>query len=217
MIGLEEQIKLFKLIGSELEKKVECLVIGGSAMMFYGLKSSTKDVDLVLINKSAYESTKKVLKKIGFSERKHIAEKGYERIPALLERRDARFDLFYKKVIKFEISEGILERIKEIHEFDNFIAKIVSPEDIIVLKCATDREGDRIDARDIIEKFDIRWDLILKEILWQTENTKRPLNIFLYDFLVELKNDFKVKIPARIISELRKRSEDELMKLKNQK
>ena len=38
MIGLEEQLSLFKLIGTELRKRTEVLVIGGSAMLFYGAK-----------------------------------------------------------------------------------------------------------------------------------------------------------------------------------
>ena len=36
-----------------------------------------------------------------------------------------------------------LERIKEVHEFGNLIVKIILPEDIILLKCATEREKDR--------------------------------------------------------------------------
>jgi len=51
MINFDEQSDLFKLIGSSLGKKVECFVIGGSAMMFYGAKAETKDVDLVFMNK----------------------------------------------------------------------------------------------------------------------------------------------------------------------
>lgn len=54
MINLEEQISLFKIIGSQLKNKVECIVIGGSAMMFYGAKNATKDVDLVFFKKRGF-------------------------------------------------------------------------------------------------------------------------------------------------------------------
>ena len=52
MINFEQQLELFKFIGNNLEEEVECLVIGGSAMMFYGAKTETKDVDLVFMKKS---------------------------------------------------------------------------------------------------------------------------------------------------------------------
>ena len=49
MINFEQQLELFKFIGENIEDKVECLVIGGSAMMFYGSKTETKDVDLIFM------------------------------------------------------------------------------------------------------------------------------------------------------------------------
>ena len=58
MIKLEEQISLFKLMGTQLKKKVECIAIGGSAMLFYQVKNSTKDVDLVFLKKEDLEAYK---------------------------------------------------------------------------------------------------------------------------------------------------------------
>ena len=47
MIGIKEQNELFSLLGERLKKKVTCYVIGGSAMLYYGMKDVTKDIDLV--------------------------------------------------------------------------------------------------------------------------------------------------------------------------
>lgn len=210
MIGLEEQIKLFKLIGAKLGDKTECVAIGGSAMLFYGLKSATKDVDIVFTEKRKMSAVKSALIGIGFAERKNIIEKGYERIPVILDRKDSRFDLFLGKIVKFELSHGMLARIKEVHEFDNFIVKIIAPEDIILLKCATDREGDRIDAKDVIDKFELNWNIIVEEAIWQMQKTKKFVPIFLYDFLSELKHDFGSNIPKSVIARLRVLSEKEL-------
>ena len=55
------------------------------------------------------------------------------------------------------------------HEFGNLIIKTISPEDIISLKCATEREKDRNDAASLIEKFNIDWEVIIKESIHQTE------------------------------------------------
>ena len=64
MINLEEQIGLFKIIGSQLKSKAECIAIGGSAMMFYGTKLTTKDVDLVFLKKDCLLSILAYLKSI---------------------------------------------------------------------------------------------------------------------------------------------------------
>lgn len=197
MIGLDEQLELFKMIGDEVRGKSECFVIGGSAMLFHGLKNATKDVDLVFLSRSEREKIINILEESGFYKR-HFPDKDI----FLMERGSARLDLFLEKVISFSVSPGIIERVKQIHEFGNFIAKVVSLEDIILLKCATDREGDRLDAREIIQKFDIKWDIIKQEILWQNKNSGKGLSLFLYDFLVDLK-EMGIKIPAGFFKELK--------------
>ena len=206
MIGVEEQTEFFKLIGSELKKKVECLVVGGSAMMFYGIKTATKDIDIVFISKKEREMFISSLRKLGF-------EGKFYGKAAIMARKDTRFDLFLGEVIKFKISPGILSRIREVHEFHNLFIKVASPEDIILLKCATDREGDRIDAKSLIEKFEINWKVIMEEVLWQMQNGKRIFSLFLYDFLLDLK-ERKSDIPKDVLKELKGISEREMEKLK---
>lgn len=208
MSGLEEQIELLKLIGNQLKSKTECFIIGGSAMMFFGLKNSTKDIDMVFFNETERKKVIAVLEKSGFY-KKYFKDKDI----FLLERKDMRLDMFLKTVIKFKISPSMMERKKEVHEFGNLIAMIASPEDIILLKCATDREGDRLDAKDIIDKFDIDWKIILEEAKRQNENTKRVISLFLYDFLLEVK-ELKADIPKGTIQELKSISEKEVDKLR---
>ncbi len=50
MINTEDQEALFTLISTYLKKNVTCYAIGGTAMMFYGYKTTTKDIDLVFHN-----------------------------------------------------------------------------------------------------------------------------------------------------------------------
>ncbi len=47
MISLKDQNALFLLIAEKAEKDIECIAIGGTAMMYNGYKSATKDIDLV--------------------------------------------------------------------------------------------------------------------------------------------------------------------------
>lgn len=217
MINFDEQIELFKLIGRELDQKVECLAIGGSAMMFYGAKETTKDVDLVFISKKNFDLVKEALNKIGFDEKKDIQIFKHHYIPknkpVMMEGRDTRFDLFLKEVISFQISENILERVKESHEFENLIVKLISPEDIILLKCATEREKDREDAIQLIKKFKINWDVIIEESIHQTEIGGDVFPVFLYDFLMELKEDFNADIPTSLIKKIRDIGEEMMIKI----
>ena len=213
MINLDQQIKLFKDIGDTLDEKVECLVIGGSAMMFYGAKVSTKDIDLVFMNKNDLKKVKNILEKSGYEEKALNIFKRYTVIkkdlykPIWMQDKDTRIDLFLKKVICFWVSESILNRIKEVHEFNNLIIKIISPEDIILLKCATEREKDRIDALELINKFNIDWDIIIKESIEQTKLGESIFPVFLFDFLYELKEDLKADIPKDVINKIRNISE----------
>ncbi|MDI6720761.1 MAG: nucleotidyltransferase [Candidatus Aenigmarchaeota archaeon] len=207
MTGLEDQIELLKFVGGELKSRTECLIIGGAAMMFYGIKNSTKDIDMVFFDETKRKNVISALEKAGFYKR-YFKDKDI----FLLERKDARFDMFLNNVMKFSISPAMAERKKEVHEFGNLLAMIASPEDIILLKCATDREGDRLDAKSLIEKFDIKWNMIIEEIKWQNEKSKKPLSLFLYDFLLEL-IELKALVPKNVIRELKMINEKEMDKL----
>ena len=62
----------------------------------------------------------------------------------------------------------------------------------------TDRKGDRLDAANIIEKINVKWDLIIQECLWQSENSYRPFGIHLFDFFEDLEDNFKAAVPKDI-------------------
>lgn len=221
MIDLKGQIDLFRIIGRKLKDKTECIAIGGTAMMFLGAKESTKDIDLVFMDKKSLEAVKKVLYESGFEEKKRITIfKHYEAAetkPVMMEGKEVRFDLFYREIISAKMTDRMLDRTKEEHEFDNLTVKIVSPEDIIFLKCATEREKDRYDALELIKKFNINWDVIVEESQLQTEIDKLIFPVFLYDFLCELKEDLKADIPAEVIKKIMKIGEKAMLQALSKK
>ena len=166
MINFDIQLEYFKLIGKELKNKVECFVIGGSAMMFYNAKAETKYVDLVFMDKESINAVKNILEKLGFEEKKNLIKifKKYEEAqnkPIMMMGKDTRFDLFLREIITFQMTENIIDRVRESHEFENLIIKVVSPEDVILMKSATEREKDRADALSLINKFNIKWNIII--------------------------------------------------------
>ena len=218
MIRFGQQSAFFKLIGEEVDKIIECFVIGGSAMMFYGAKEETKDVDMVFMEKASADKIKEVLHKIGFREKKSMMPifKRYEEAtnkPTMMVRGDDRFDLFLKEIITCKMSESIIGRVRETHEFGNLHVKIVSPEDIILLKCATEREKDRIDALSLMEKFNIDWNIVIEESINQTRIGEEVFPVYLYDFLSELKDDLQADIPKDVLTRIRKIAEEEMVKV----
>ncbi|MEK6983938.1 MAG: DUF6036 family nucleotidyltransferase [Nanoarchaeota archaeon] len=217
MINLEEQIGLFKIIGSQLKNKVECVAIGGSAMMFYGAKITTKDVDLVFLKKEDLEDVKKVLVNAGFDERRNIRNifrEDAEVKPTIMDGMDTRFDLFLNEVIGFKIHLETLKRIKEIHEFGNFLVKTASPEDILMMKSCTEREKDRDDAAELIKKFNVNWGIILNETSMQIKIGIAAFPLLLYDFFTELMENYRIDIPKKVTKELLKIAEKRMAELK---
>ena len=218
MIGLEEQISLFKIIGTQLKKKVECIAIGGSAMMFYHAKNSTKDVDLVFLKKEDLEAVKEILFKSGFSERKNIKrifrEDEDTSKPVMMEGKETRFDLFLNEVIGFKIHQTTIERLREVHEFGNFVVKTASPDDILMMKGCTERERDRDDAAELIKRFNIKWQVIINEASSQKKIGLAAFPLLLYDFLNELRENYKIDVPKEITKELLVMAEKEFKELK---
>lgn len=210
---IENQRGIFELIGEKLKEKVKVWVIGGSAMLYYGFKEVTKDIDIVLEDKKGKEEIIGVLKGLGFRERPAKMLYGdRENLPLLLQRGEDRFDVFYKKIVSSYLSEEIKERVSKVYEYGNLVVEVVSPEDIILLKSATERAGDRLDAAEIIKRIKVDWDVLVKESINQMKLSKDIVPLSLYDFLGELKEDLKVEIPEEIIEKIGDVCEEEFKK-----
>ena len=204
MITIDEQQKLLLNIARILNKKITAYAIGGTAMMFLGIKDSTLDIDLVFENEKEKNIFKEAIKSLGYKEIDTIKVYG-ARInqPEMLKQNDERFDLFVINVIDFVFSENMQKRAESIHQFEeNLILKIADPHDIILMKCATDRLKDKDDARKIIGLGKIKWELLAEEAKRQIELGKDKAAFELGCFLEELKNEMNVEVPQKILDEL---------------
>lgn len=203
MTTLKDQEDLLLLIGETLKEKLEVYVIGGSAMLYYGAKNVTKDIDIVCNNKKQRDLLANVLFELGFTKRStKILYFEKKNIPLLLQRGDDRFDIFYEKVIDFKFTDSIKQRATASYEYNNLIVKVISPEDIILLKCATERAGDRADAAEIIKRTNVNWNIIIDESVQQMKIIGDVIPLSLYDFMCELKEDLKIDISQEIIDKL---------------
>lgn len=211
MISIEEQKKLFSLIGKNCGRKIEALAIGGSAMLFYNFsKEETKDVDIVCLSEEDRKYLLDVLYKIKF--RKDIEPKQAGAPYRLILEERYILDVFAGAIFHIKISESILGRIREKVRFGNLTISAIAPEDIILTKCVTERKGDREDAMGIIKEYNVKWDLVIQEAQWQTEHGDKTFSVHLFDFLEDLW-DMGAKVPKDVIRKVRNISEEEMLKV----
>src|SRR3989338_9484049 len=109
MIETKDQEELFKLIANYLKRDIVCIAIGGTAMMFAGYKTATKDIDLVFKSEQDRQVFVKAIELLGYKERslaRIYDEKRRQHFhkPKIYTRGDERFDLFVKNV--FEIGRA---------------------------------------------------------------------------------------------------------------
>lgn len=179
MITQEDQMSLLRLISKSIKKDIDCYAFGGTAMMFYGYKDETKDIDLLFEDEGSRQEFIRAIKMLGFEEsspmKVYIPEKLREKHrPLMFKREDIRFDLFVKKIFKTEISPKMKEDLYAVHEFKgkNILKiKVVRTEHIVQLKAITERDKDFEDIITITKKdksFD--WQYLIDETRWQSEH-----------------------------------------------
>ncbi|MBN1646296.1 hypothetical protein JW868_04625, partial [Candidatus Woesearchaeota archaeon] len=148
MINTKDQEDLFRLISKYIKKDVQCFAIGGTAMMFYGYKNTTNDIDLVFNTEEELATfldaitelgyTKKSIKDV-YSEKKQIIMNK----PLIYSRGQERFDLFLKEIFGFKLHPNLIAQIQQKHEFiehNELILNVLPIEYLILLKSITNRD-----------------------------------------------------------------------------
>ncbi|MFQ5474207.1 MAG: hypothetical protein ACE5DM_00050 [Candidatus Nanoarchaeia archaeon] len=199
MIELENMNDLFKLISRNLRKDILCYAFGGNAMMHYGYKNATKDIDLIFDEKDAMEGFVRAIRLLGY--KKESAPGLYPKEknkPIMYTRGDERFDLFLKEVFQTRLSKSMIYRTFGRFDFsmkDNTLTVFVlSKEDIILMKSITQRERDFDDILTIVEhETNINWKLIVEEALWQADHGDGWVILDLEETLQRLKRYTLIK------------------------
>ena len=143
MIDVQRQEDLLVAIGKLLPKKMRVYAIGGTAMMFLGIKNSTLDIDLVFDKRNDREAFMGALEKLGAKKSDVTLVYGLKKnIPLMLEFENCRFDMFVDKVITSTFSDKMKERTRQTHEFGNLIIHVADPVDILIMKSVTSRDKD---------------------------------------------------------------------------
>ncbi len=203
MISIEQQQSVLLDIARELKERIVVFAIGGTAMMFHGIKNSTQDIDLVFMNDSERKKFIESAQKLGWTYIDARVIYGERRnIPIMLRLIDERLDLFLEEVIDFIFSDSMKKRAKVRKQFEeNLIMCISDPHDIILMKCATDRLKDIDDAKTILQTARIDWNVVIKEAQTQISLGKEKAILELGNFLEKLQKA-KVQVPNEFIDKL---------------
>lgn len=177
-----ELIQIDKL----LKKKITVYLIGGSAMSFYGIKDSTKDIDALFENQYDCADFFNAITKLGYETSEQYFPPVVQMEATFFVYKDDEIwiDLFVKNVMnKFELTQSIKNRsIKTDLPTTKLNVNCLDKNDIFLFKSITPRERDEDDLILLLSKSEIDFKIIHKEIDNQSINHE------------ELKNDFNNKM-----------------------
>jgi len=128
-----------------LHKKVHLIACGGTALTLLGVKTSTKDVDLLVPVKQEYDYLIKTLEQLGY---RPVTGSGWQRPTEVFV-----FDLFRgKRVHTTELLESPMEKKNHIliKELTHIYIGVLNPYDLIVTKLF---RGTAIDVDDCLMLF----------------------------------------------------------------
>ena len=208
MINISEQQDLLNNIAKKLKKELVVYAVGGTAMMFHGIKDATKDIDLVFDNEKDIAYFEEAAASLGYKKFDSVIVYGAEKEnrPIMLTRgkeNSERIDLFNHNVISFFFSENMKKRAKNTIEFgEKLVLKIADAHDLILMKCATDRIRDAEDVKTIVETQQITWKTVIEEAKHQMTIGKTHAIFELGNFLDKLKQELKLDIPKEVLDEL---------------
>ena len=201
-------------IDHALAKKIVVFVTGGAVMALEGLKTGTKDIDIVVETKRTLEMLIKSLKACGYTLlSSEELTKPYAKLSAkVLENSDKfRWDLFLKVVAhKLFLSGNMKKRATQMFSGNQLSVLKLSREDIFLMKGVTDRDRD-LDDMFRIALSGIDYKAIYTECTYQSDKTGRVWESAFYDQCVDLEARYGVQIP--FLKKLRKVAEDKALSL----
>jgi hypothetical protein len=203
----------FDKLNSTAKCSLTLYLIGGGAMAFYGLKVSTKDIDIILTNQEDLNSLQLALGAIGYKEPNPIViTRAYSEMQtsAILENQDGfRWDLFLTKVCgKLTLSAEMQNRATSLYQGSKLEIFIASKEDLFLFKGITTRDVDLDDTR-ILAQSGLNWETITQECKSQSKESGVCWEDALYQNLQDLKTKYGIEAP--IEKTLRKTAERKII------
>jgi len=198
--------ELFDQLGGHLKRDIQALVIGGAALLEYGMKDATKDIDIVCRTEADRDEFLRAARELGFElatpERRHI-RLGLNRIAM---RGGHVLDIFAGSISSgFGLSDGMWERAKMRRVFGKADVRYASPEDIFkdifIMKLIAGREGDIEDCA-VLVSAGLDFDTVYEEIESQyrrsggeKEDDQKIWITYIEESIARLEEDYGISMP----------------------
>jgi len=212
-IGFNEKYVFTELekVGNALAIPVNLYLLGGAAMIRYGVKTATKDIDVLLSTQKEVEGLVLALEISDYKQKqtsKLTSEYRMMSATRIFENADGfRWDIFYEYVCKkLRLSSGMIKRAKILLEIGQLKVWIISREDIFLLKSVTQRDDDEDDLL-LLARSGLDWEVIFTECIDQSRHDM-ICEIDLHDKLDKLKTSFGLETP--IAERISKRSHEQM-------
>ena len=203
----EEVEEILSGLGERLAEPVQFLVIGGAAMLEYGLKDVTKDIDLVCRDATGKARLLEAAKSLGFEvfgpEKRH-ARLGLDRVAI---KGGHTLDIFAGRIsYDFGLSETMWQRGRETQILGKAEMRYAALEDIFSLKLIANRPRDIEDCASLASaKMD--FEAIYSEIEAQYARfgtvEEKIWITYLEEGIGKLEEDYRMQVPiADRVSEL---------------
>lgn len=189
----------FETIGQLLSSKVSAFLFGGENMRMRGMKQATKDVDLVVKERSSFNLIRESLQEMGYRELAagEIPEQDKMLEPSGIFVKEGlpRVDIFTDLICgKFKLTPSMIER-SERKVFGRLELGLMSKEDLFLLKAITGREADDVDMVTLVssaESFD--WKILLHELHLQERLRRQHFCIPVFESVEMIMNQVMVKV-----------------------
>ena len=197
MYTKEQLEKWLEEVGSYVAKPMNIYMIGGCALSFKGLKSVTKDIDIILTSQKDFDIFDTAIKKAGFTSMTERESEFYLTALSVYKKSDeSRIDVFLNQVGKMlRLTENMKKRSKLYKNYYNIAVYLVSNEDIFLFKAMTSRVDDTLDC-DRIMKENPDYNLIYQETVDQSTNGKNWF-FWVYESLCRLENYNNITLPIK--------------------
>lgn len=160
----------FSELAGLINEDITVYLIGGGALTLEGLKNATKDIDLIVREKSELKQLWSVLRSAEYEPQGDLAEE-YDELEAafILEKNRRRFDVFHEQVAGvIYLSESMVSRSRHLFDDGRLSVRMVSLNDIFLFKSVANREDD-VDDMVRIAQGGIDDDVIVEEIMTQLQ------------------------------------------------
>ena len=172
--GREKIREQFEDIAECVDRETVVYLIGGGAMTLSGQKDATKDVDVVVESKEAYDRIRGGLVEFGYEPQEDLKEE-YKELGAavVLEKDNRRFDVFDRQVAgELMLTDGIRSRSSAVIEDNPLYVRRFSDEDVFLFKSVANRPDD-LDDMAVLLGGGLDFEVVLDELVRQVEVVER--------------------------------------------